>query len=499
MYKVRTITAEEVEERIYSEVAPLPCQKEYVKQLSALVAFHIQKNLLMDSGFSASQLPSQGAIVVAPTGTGKTFLLDAIKKTLSVNTITIDASIICREGWKGMSLGRLLLSSYEECEDAEEWERSIVFFDEADKLRLYGDYHDEGNPIDNLLSLYNQTSIVVEDENHRPKRLNVNRFTIILGGAFDGIEEIVKSRISPNRIGFAPTSGEPKYLTKAELMKRVTMADIKKYGFKQELLGRISSILSIDPMGLPDYKCLLTSDTGSILKRYQNYFGMGAGIDFSLDDTAVEYVAKKCTESEAGARAVSPLVNDAMRRSFADVDRDPTINKVVLKANENGCYLEYGHGEREIPILAVTEPSEEKGSGYYIHGASPEELTEKLLKVYAQNKYRRADKAELRAFLNLTLTYIQHCCNISDHRFSSLVKLADTLKGSRIPSFDTIVEREFKNVGQKLEDLYGVFSLVRNDETFVHLGVDLMAIWNVAQRKYHASEIYFEFIESEDK
>lgn len=122
-----SITSEGILERTMKTVATLPCQKEYLQKLASILSFHIHRNHLMDEGYLADDLPPMSAIVVAPTGQGKTFLLRKMAESIGLNLITIDCSTLAAEGWKGVGLGQRLLSAQKEAKDAKSFERSILF------------------------------------------------------------------------------------------------------------------------------------------------------------------------------------------------------------------------------------------------------------------------------------------------------------------------------------------------------------------------------------
>ena len=437
------LTADEIYQLALTKIAPLPCQESYLRELSAIVAFHIRKNALIDKGFQPSELPSQSAIVVAPTGAGKTFVLRELAKMLDLNTIVLDCSSMSRDGWKGASFGQQLLASKKDCKDLKKWEASLVFFDEIDKAKLFAE-HEAGNIQDNLLQLFNYGSIAVENGDRVSENLYVGRFTIILGGAFSGLEKIIQHRISPkNAIGFTNRSAANDAGV-ANLMKHASIPDIEKYGFKRELLARIGSVITIDPMEERDYRALLTSEHGSIQKRYKDYFAHSCGVAFEISDAAVKFLCEYCKEATTGARAVNPAINDVMRKAIAEVDRDLSINKVILDADENGCVLKYEYGERSI------EPSIRKvryTAPYMVRAKDIESMTDNLCGFYP-DVAASMPEAELAIFLKLSLSYLKQYTRPSDFRFESLEKLgAATDKSSKehLSPFDIIITDVLKD------------------------------------------------------
>ena len=416
----KLLTADEIYELALTKIAPLPCQESYLRELSAIVAFHLRKNALIDKGMQPSELPYQSAIVVAPTGAGKTFVLRELARMLDINTIVIDGSSVSRDGWKGSSFGQQLLAAKKACNDPRKFESSLVFIDEIDKARLWNTYQDQANVQDNVLQLYNNGTISVENGDRVSENLYVARFTVILGGAFSGLEKIIKRRVAPNAaIGFTNRD----YVNGNDistLLKRVTIEDIEKYGIKRELLGRVGSVVTIDPMQERDYRLLLTAENGSVQRRYRDYFMKSSGVDFAITDAAVKYICDYCNAASTGARAVNPIANDLLRQAIAMVDRDLTINKVILDADETGCILKYEHGDRTGESLSQRAM---RKYAYMMRAKDIDTMVDKLVSFYKERP-RAMPVHELASFLLLSLNYLKQYTRSADFCYASVEKLA---------------------------------------------------------------------------
>lgn len=422
----KILTADEIYQLALTKIAPLPCQESYLRELSAIVAFHIRRNALIDKGFQPSELPHQSGIVVAPTGAGKTFLLRELAKMLDLNTIIIDSSSVSRDGWKGSSFGQQLLASKKECKNLKKWEASLVFFDEIDKARLYNTHNDQANVQDNLLQLFNYGTISVENGDRVAENLYVGRFTVIMGGAFSGLEKIIERRIAPKTaIGFMNREVE-KSKEDIDFMQYASIADLEKFGIKRELLARVGSIITINPMKENDYRVLLTAENGSIQRRYRDYFTHSSGVDFMISDAAVQYLCNFCKKASTGARAVNPAINDVMRKAIIEVDRDPSINKVILNADDAGCVLQYEHGERKGESLTQKV---RYSAPYMLRARDIESMTENLYSFYEACPHTMP-KMELVVFLKLALNYLKNYTRFSDFCYESLEKLAQATEKS---------------------------------------------------------------------
>ena len=420
MQDIKMLTAKEIFEKAMETMSPLPSQESCARDLAAIFSFHLAKVGLMDAGFSADELPQQHAIMVAPTGAGKTYLLRHIAKACGVNLICMDGSSLSRDGWKGPSFGQQLWAAQAAAGNPTAFERSVLFVDEADKMRLYHDRSDAGNAMDNLLQLFNNGEVAVETEGKMVQTINVSRFTIIMGGAFAGLETIIRKRMSSaSGIGFS-SAASPVAADDKTILRHATPEDLEAYGIKKELIGRIGSIVYINPLGIEDYRRLLTSEVGSVQANYRNYFSHGFGVDFDITDEAVHCIAEQCTKATTGARAVNPIVNTVLREAIAKVGKDRTVNKVILTADDSGCIMQYEHGERGTSDIADIDY--DFSNPYCVTGDSVADICGNLFGELTERTLEYVEKA--RPFVQMTLTYLFEVCRPSERTLDNLRKLA---------------------------------------------------------------------------
>lgn len=396
--KKRVISSQEIFQQTMQCVAPLPCQQTYVRQLSSLLALHVNKNILLDDGYTPDVLPTASAIVVAPTGTGKTYLLRKMAECLDLNLIAMDCSTLAAEGWKGVGLGQRLLAAKEEAKSAAMFERSVLFLDEVDKLRFWGTEHDQGNTMVNILQMYNAGTVTVEGTKKEAVNIDIRCFTVILGGAFEGLPEIIRNRLHQHRtIGFAQAEEKTQY-SKAELLQKVKSEDLANYGMMPELLGRVGTILTISPLGLDDYRQLLNADKGSVRIKYQNYLRDLFGVQFEITDAGMDGLAQMCMSSDSGARAALSLVADMMRDALVKLDGDDSINRLVLNAEGGKCYILYEHGSRSY---CYHDPARINLPEHIIHAKSISALVQKLCRYFRKAGGADRQLPELQAFWNV--------------------------------------------------------------------------------------------------
>ena len=442
MLNCEKISSKEILEKTLQYVAPLPSQLEYARNLATIFSMHLHKNQLIDRGIQADALPAPSALVVASTGQGKTYLIRKMAECLGVNLITMDCSSLAAEGWKGISMTQRLAAAMSDAKDEKSFQQSILFFDEVDKLRFWGTKNDQGNAMNNILQLYNGGAVSIEQDK-KVINVDIRRFTILLGGAFAGIEDIIRARVCPKaRIGFS-NQVEKAEMSKAEIMKSVNTEDLEKYGMMPELLGRIGTILTIPPLSLLDYRQLLSAEAGSLQCKYNNYLSL-YGVSFAITEPGVKVIADKCMTANTGARAVNPLVDELMRRAIENVENDETINRVLLDADGNDCCIRYEHGSKK------KEPADEqKGSGkelpwHTIKANNTPALVRKLCRYYRNVAGDQAVLKQLEAFLNCAVPYLHKRCDKSEFTLQSLLILAgQTRKNGEQSSFELKLRRTY--------------------------------------------------------
>lgn len=472
------IGADWIYEECLKQVAPLPCQKEYLRQLAAIMSFHLHRNELMDTGMTMDELPAPSAVVVAPTGQGKTFLLRKMAEVAKINVIVVDGSTLAAEGWRGVSLGQHLLNARDRLKDERLFSRSILFIDEFDKVRFWGTSQDQGNPTHNLLQLFNGGYYAAEDSNRNVVNIKVDRFTVILGGAFSGIDEIIRERVAPKgKVGFMESESRVKRTT-AELLQMVTLEDLKKFGMSEELLGRIGSILTIPPLKLEDYKQILSASTGSAQAKYNNYLKKLYGVTFAISDAGTQMIAQRCMKLSTGARAVNPMINDAMRTAIAEVERNQKIHKVILDADGDNHVVRYENGNRENSLYNPSPtkpcPSEEsKAMICRIKADHLPALTRKLCRYYKNAGGQAYRIPELEVFLNCALLYMYKHVPTENFGYDHLMLLAKLVnrKGRKKSDFEEVV-------GDKMadHDSYKMLMDYYHPELHQHLMLDLILI-----------------------
>ena len=453
MHKRQAVTTAEIMEKVKGCVALLPSQAGYMKSLASLLAMHMNRNQLIDNGFAPDDLPVPSAIVVAPTGQGKTYLLRKMVKALNLNLITVDCSTLVGESFKGVSLSQRIAGAMNEAKDEKSFYQSVLFLDEADKLCRDGSNYSSG--MTSILQLFNGGSIAINKDDRKSQSIDVSRFMIILGGSFVGLEEIIRTRLCPRpSVGFY--AGTETNKTDAECLQAVTADDLEKFGLMRELLGRVGTILVLPLLGPDDYKLLLNAEAGSVGAKFKTYFLELYGVQFAISEAATTFLALKSMGSSVGARAVSLLMNDLMLSVVERVE-EGDICGIVLDVEDDSVVVCYEHGEP-----AVLEAQEKDTSGempwHTIKAKNTDVLVNKLCRYYRNTGADPNMLVQLEAFLACAIPYLYHSYREVDFVFASLEKLAKiTHREGGNSGFENMIRRSFyvsKDAYQQFSEKY---------------------------------------------
>ena len=485
MVSFESITASRIMEDLLKRVAPLPSQAAYAQSLASIFSMHIHRNELIDDGFSPDELPAPSAVVVAPTGQGKTFLIRKMAECLNLNVITVDCSTLTPEGWKGSALSQRLSAAKSSAKSERIFLRSILFLDEVDKLAK--DTHPV-NAMTNLLQLFNN-GCVSSDNGKTTETIDVSRFTILLGGAFVGLEDIIRERVCPKpKIGFNYDTPNEK-LTKAELMQLATPADLTRFGIMPELMGRIGTVLTIAPLGVEDYRQLLNAESGSLQRKYRNYLLNLHGVSFEIADSGAETLAQACMKSQTGARAATPLVNDLMRGAIVAVENEPSICKVILDADGDGCCVRYEHGPRKYAFHDPQRAFPHELQAHTVKANSTDSLARKLCRYYRNAGGDLSVLPTLEAYLRCTLVYIFNHLRPAEYTFDSLEKLArNTHRHNEKSPYDIIMS----DARLHISPTYRNFDKLYTSWTQQNLIAALQIIMNYIQDRRGTCRMWFQ-------
>ena len=302
-------------------------QEQAKKTLSVAVYNHYkrinQKQILDDIEIQKSNL-----LLVGPTGTGKTLLAQTISKFLNVPIAIVDATVLTEAGYVGEDVESILSKLLQAADfDVDKTENGIVFIDEIDKIARKSDNPSITRDVSGegvqqaLLKLLEGTSVNVPPKGGRKHpdqkfiEINTSNILFIAGGAFDGIDKIIKTRLNLQSIGFKSSDNKVVNDNDENILKFINPHDIRSYGLIPEIIGRMPVMCHLNPLSKNALRDIMTLPKNALIKQYNKLFEMD-GIHFSMTPGAIDYIVDKAFEFKIGARGLRTLcetiLNDAM-------------------------------------------------------------------------------------------------------------------------------------------------------------------------------------------
>ena len=302
-------------------------QEQAKKTLSVAVYNHykrINQNNLSDD----IEIQKSNLLLVGPTGTGKTLLAQTISKFLNVPIAIVDATVLTEAGYVGEDVESILSKLLQAADfDVDKTENGIVFIDEIDKIARKSDNPSITRDVSGegvqqaLLKLLEGTSVNVPPKGGRKHpdqkfiEINTSNILFIAGGAFDGIDKIIKTRLNLQSIGFKSIDEKAKNDKEENVLKFINPHDIRSYGLIPEIIGRLPVMCHLNPLSKDALKDIMTLPKNALVKQYKKLFEMD-GIDFSITPGAIDFIVDKAFEFNIGARGLRTLceaiLNDAM-------------------------------------------------------------------------------------------------------------------------------------------------------------------------------------------
>ncbi|MDD3744064.1 MAG: ATP-dependent Clp protease ATP-binding subunit ClpX [Lentimicrobiaceae bacterium] len=310
------------------------------KKVLSVAVYNHYKRIGQASGKDDIEIEKSNIILVGETGTGKTLLASTIAKMLHVPFCIADATVLTEAGYVGEDVESILTRLLQAADyDVSAAEKGIVFIDEIDKIARKSDNPSITRDVSGegvqqaMLKLLEGTVVNVPPQGGRKHpeqrmvQINTRNILFVAGGAFDGIDKKIASRMQTNMIGYS--SAQQQSIDRDNLLQYIAPQDLKSYGLIPELVGRLPVVTYLNPLSREVLRDILTEPKNALVKQFTRLFGMD-NIKLSFQEQTLDFIVDKAIEFKLGARGLRSIMEAILMDAMFELPSQQKSNELKV-------------------------------------------------------------------------------------------------------------------------------------------------------------------------